>query len=407
MWPGVLFPNNIGGLPHTEITIAELLKERGYQTALAGKWHLGIADYLPTTQGFDHYFGIPYSHDMGPFFECYPGEECDLASPHASNVAVPLYANDSITEQPVDLTSLTPRLAHWTTQFVNNKTREKVPYFLMYSFHHVHFPQFASRAWRNSSVRGSFGDSVLEVDWAMGELLDALRQTQSLDDTIIVFTSDNGPRLRNQGKAQAGDAGMFKCGKGTTWEGGQRVPAILHWPARVAPGTYRDLASFLDILPTLVSLVDGGTEGLPSVWLDGYDLSKSIINNEPSPRNHFLYVHPNLPGINALRHKNFKAHFRTLGALLSVSENDPDCSKMVPSLHSPPLLFDLESDPAERFELSGDAAYLDIIKEMMILKDIYEGDLNFAPSQQLNFDSNIQPCCDPGCQPFPTCCTCK
>ena len=228
MYPSVQFPPSLHGLPLEEVTLAELLKEQGYRTGIVGKWHLGVGSgghYLPTQQGFDTYLGIPYSHDMCPFIlGCYPGEACDALSPHKDTASpCPLYQDDKIVEQPTDFTTLTEKFSEYSDQFIIDSVLNETPFFLYFSFHHVHFPQFSSSNFRNSSLRGSFGDSVAEMDAAIGNLVSTLEEVGALDDTLIIFTSDNGPRAYDQGKGQGGNSGPFKCGKGTTWEGGQRL----------------------------------------------------------------------------------------------------------------------------------------------------------------------------------------
>ena len=219
-------PNSLMGLPLEELTLPELLKQEGYSTGMVGKWHLGVGEdgkYLPTKQGYERYFGIPYSHDMCPFVtNCYPGEPCDVDSPHPNTSPCPLYLNDQIVEQPTELTSLPGKMAAKADEFIMESVKMENPFFLFYSFHQVHFPQFSSSMFRNSSIRGAFGDSVSEMDWAVGKLVSTLQETGVYNDTVIILTSDNGPRNLNHGKGQGGSSGPFKCGKVTTYEGGQR-----------------------------------------------------------------------------------------------------------------------------------------------------------------------------------------
>ena len=226
MYPDVQMANSLLGLPLEEITLPEVLQQEGFSTGMVGKWHLGVGEggaFLPTSHGYQSYFGIPYSHDMCPFITtCYPNEPCDAESPHPNTSPCPLYYNDKIVEQPVELTSLTSRMTDHAEEFITDNVEKKTPFFLFYSFHQVHFPQFSSSLFRNSSIRGSFGDSVSEMDWAVGRLVKTLHDTGVYNNTVIIFTSDNGPRTLDQGKGQGGSSGCLKCGKGTTYEGGQR-----------------------------------------------------------------------------------------------------------------------------------------------------------------------------------------
>ena len=227
VYPSSLLHNALHGLPLQEVTLAEVLRAEGYRTGMVGKWHLGVGlhgEYLPTQQGFDTYLGIPYSHDMCPLvLGCYPGEPCDAPSPHRDTASpCPLYQDMEIIEQPVDLTSLTEKMTDYSKQFILDSLHADTPFFLFYSFYQVHFPQFSSIKFRNSSLRGAFGDSVAEMDAAVGNVVATLEEVGALDNTLIIFTSDNGPRSEEQGKGQGGNSGLFKCGKGTTWEGGLR-----------------------------------------------------------------------------------------------------------------------------------------------------------------------------------------
>ena len=159
---------------------AEVLAEAGYRTGMVGKWHLGVGlegEYLPLHHGFSHYTGTPYSHDICPFISpCYPGQDCDAASPHPLTAPCPLYTGAAITEQPVTLTSLTQRMADSARQFIASSAAAQLPFLLYYSFNHVHFPQFSGAMFRNSSRGGSYGDSVAEMDWAVGEVLGQLQE---------------------------------------------------------------------------------------------------------------------------------------------------------------------------------------------------------------------------------------
>jgi arylsulfatase A len=190
-----------------------------------------------------------------------------------------LLQNENIVEQPAVLTSLTQRLTDQATDFIIRQTRAGQPFFLYLAYHHVHYPQFAGPAARNSSRRGSFGDSVAEVDHSVGQLLSLLTELGLRSDTLILFTSDNGPGLLEEGGGgQAGSPGLFRCGKGTTWEGGHRVPALVNWPGRVPAGRVPELVSALDLLPTLVRMATGSAHLLSHLDLDGYDIRQKIYS---------------------------------------------------------------------------------------------------------------------------------
>ena len=180
MYPSVLTTNSLLGLPHDEVTLAEVLQEQGYRTGMVGKWHLGVGsdgEYLPPHHGFSSYYGLPYSHDMCPFVsDCYPDGPCDAQSPHPFTSPCPLYQDDVIIEQPVKMTTLTERMTDRAVAFIEDSVSEQQPFFLYFSFNHVHFPQFSSVNFRNSSAAGSYGDSVAEVDAAVGKVVDSLKR---------------------------------------------------------------------------------------------------------------------------------------------------------------------------------------------------------------------------------------
>ncbi|XP_070577437.1 arylsulfatase A-like isoform X1 [Ptychodera flava] len=167
IWPGVFWPSSIGGLPHNETTIAALLKPLGYATTIIGKWHLGVGKnqtYLPTNYGFDSYYGIPYSHDMCPCLKCfYPGDAC-WDKCNTRSTSCPLYRNETIFEQPVDLTTLSKRYSIEARNFIARNAKSGTPFFVYYSTQHTHHPQFASKDFRNTTHRGTFGDSLAELD---------------------------------------------------------------------------------------------------------------------------------------------------------------------------------------------------------------------------------------------------
>ncbi|CAL4162534.1 unnamed protein product, partial [Meganyctiphanes norvegica] len=237
VYPGVFSPNNVLGLPTNETTIATLLKAQGYSTLAVGKWHLGVGanrEYLPTQHGFQEYLGIPYSHDMCPCRTCFPNDGPCYDLCWKWDVSCPLFSNSTIVEQPVDLTSLTERYVDHALNFIETKHQQKQPFFVYLPFNHVHHPQFASSVHQGVSSRGRFGDSLLELDWAVGRIMATLKNTGAHRNTLVWFTSDNGPSMTRH--ERGGCAGPLRCGKGTTWEGGIRVPSIVHWPAKIKPG---------------------------------------------------------------------------------------------------------------------------------------------------------------------------
>lgn len=195
MYPGVLYPQSSGGLPLDEITIAEILKPLNYKTGIVGKWHLGVGKnntFMPTNQGFDYYYGIPYTHDMCPCVTCfYPNESC-YYNCNTKVVSCPLFENNKIVQQPTDFVTLADDLVVKAKSFITESVSNQQPFFLYYAFHHTHNPQFAGKNFRNRTIRGSFGDSLAEMDWNIGEIINQLNESGIENNTLVFFTSDNG-----------------------------------------------------------------------------------------------------------------------------------------------------------------------------------------------------------------------
>nr|XP_020659409.1 arylsulfatase A [Pogona vitticeps] len=415
IYPGVFYPGSRGGLPLAEVTVAELLKGRGYATAMVGKWHLGLGPngtFLPTRQGFDHYLGVPYSHDQGPCqnLTCFPPDIRCFGTCDQGVVPVPLFWNESIVEQPVSFPKLQPRYSAFARDFISASARRQQPFFLYYASHHTHYPQFGSQEYTGRSLRGPFGDALLEFDGSVGHLLQALRDAGVEKNTLVFFTADNGPETMRM--SRGGSSGLLKCGKGTTYEGGMREPAVAYWPGHITPGVTHELASTLDVLPTVAALAG---VPLPNVTLDGYDLSPVLFGNGKSPRQTMFYYPPapsELLGVFAVRYKKYKAHFFTQGAFHSGMTPDADChGTALLTAHEPPLLFDLDSDPAENYNLLQGSSVapdlLAVLKEVWLQKAQFDQQMAFGESQPgRGLEPAWEPCCSPQCQPKPSCCGC-
>ena len=246
----VLFGNSKGGLPQSEITLARALKQQRYATAHIGKWHLGIHEGgRPLDHGFDTSYGLPYSNDMDgrPGL---PKGASGSPNPPEDGWNVPLIHDGKVIEQPADQTTLTKRYTEQAVKFIQeNKTK---PFFIYLPHTFPHVPMFASPDFKGKSRAGIYGDSVEELDWSTGQILDTLRREGLAEYTLVFFTSDNGPWLIMGD--QGGSAGLLKDGKGSTWEGGMRVPGIAWMPGRIKPAVTRDLAHARDIFPTLLAL---------------------------------------------------------------------------------------------------------------------------------------------------------
>ena len=232
----VLFPDSKNGLPADEITLAEQLQKVGYSTACIGKWHLGHKEqYLPTNNGFDYYFGIPYSNDMDmhsekPYMAYWQQPDDSIKTEHFN---VPLMRNTDIIERPADQRSISRR---YTDEAISYIEQQKGKPFLVYLAHNFpHIPLFASEVFKNTSKRGLYGDVVEEIDHGVGRILKTLEALGLDKNTIVVFTSDNGPWLPFE--QNGGSAGLLKDGKGTTWEGGMREPTIFWAPGKIKPAS--------------------------------------------------------------------------------------------------------------------------------------------------------------------------
>ncbi|XP_056622944.1 arylsulfatase A [Triplophysa dalaica] len=411
IYPGVLYPSSRGGLPLNETTIAEVLKSKGYSTAMVGKWHLGVGangTYLPTRQGFDNYLGIPYSHDQGPCqnLTCFPPDVKCFGRCDQGVVTVPLMLGETIKQQPADFLKIEKAYGDFASQFIRVAAQNERPFFLYYPSHHTHYPQYAGEEYAGKSLRGPFGDALMEFDGTIGKILQTLMETDVINNTLVFFTGDNGPELMR--RSRGGNSGLLKCGKGTTYEGGMREPAVAYWPGFIQPGVTHALSSSLDILPTFAKLAGAS---LPEVQLDGVEMTNILFNLGPSKRETMFY-YPTNPSeeysVFAVRWGKYKAHYYTRGATHSETTPDQDCSLFAfQKYHDPPLLFDLEADPSENYNLTG-PDWDPVRMQITVLKEQFEATMVFGESEiGKGEDPTLQPCCTPDCSPKPDCCRCK
>ncbi len=333
--PGrVLFPDSQGGLPREEITIATALKLRGYATAHVGKWHLGVhPGSTPRDHGFDFSMGLPYSNDMDGRIDLPKGAAIS-ATPPGDGWHVPLLRNGVVIEQPADQTTLTRRYTEAAVNFI--REQRDGPFFLYFAHTFPHVPLFASPDFKGRSRRGIYGDTVEELDWSVGQVLAALRATGLAENTLVFFTSDNGPWLH--AGAQGGSAGPLRNGKGSTWEGGMREPGIAWWPGRISPGTTDTAANGMDLFTTCLALA-GGKPPVDRI-IDGVDLSPLLFARKPLPERPFFYYRDDK--LAACRIGNYKLHLFTQNAS---NQSKPDVLKQ-------PLLFDLGRDPGENYDVA-------------------------------------------------------
>lgn len=333
-------PNSPIGLPQGEITIAEALKAQGYRTGMLGKWHLGDfatrPEFSPTAHGFDYFFGLPYSHDYrAPFVQNTP--------------PVPLYRGLEEIERPVEAYTLTQRYTQEALRFIRESSGQ--PFFLYIAYNMPHLPVGVPAEFQGRSRAGRYGDTIEEIDWSVGQILNSLAALGLDRNTVTVFFSDNGPWANAEARSfqetqtlwDVGWAGLLRGTKGTTWEGGVRVPGIVRWPDTIPAGQVSaGMASALDLFPTFVNLA-GGTvpEDRP---MDGYSLLPLLTGKGPSPRRElFHYLGANLQ---AVRQEAWKLR-------LAAPPQTPR-GRGAPPPPAEPELFDLERDPGERFNVAND-----------------------------------------------------
>lgn len=320
--PGNTGPDTVGGLPLSEVLLPQVLKPLGYRTMAIGKWHLGFQpeEYLPVRRGFDSWLGLPYSNDMIP-----PWVKTDRP--------LRLYRDAEAVREVKEQDDLTPMYTEEAVRFIRENRQQ--PFFLYLAYSMPHLPVSAPARMRGRSRGGLYGDVIETLDWSAGEIRRTLEELKLDRDTLVVFASDNGPWHNLPARMLAGgvepwhtgSAGPLRGAKGTTWEGGPRVPAIFWQPGRVRPQTVFDMASTLDLLPTLAAMA--GAKLPEGRVLDGFDLRGTLERGEPSPRQEFFYcLDKRLEGV---RQGPWKLRHAAGGA---------------------PELFHLERDPSERYDVA-------------------------------------------------------
>lgn len=331
----VLFPNSLHGLPASEVTLAEQLKTAGYATAAIGKWHLGHREqYLPTNNGFDYYFGIPYSNDMDKIGKS-NYKELPEDSINFEDYNVPLMRNTEIIERPADQNTITKRYTEEAIGFIK-KNKDK-PFFVYLAHNLPHIPLFASDEFRGTSERGLYGDVIQEIDHGVGQILATLKEEGLAENTIVVFTSDNGPWLPF--KTHGGSAGLLKAGKGTTWEGGMREPCIFWSPSKIEPAVITGIGSTMDLFTTFSKMA--GVKIPDDRIVDGVDLSTTLLEGEPSPRDGMFYYRGT--SLYAARLGDYKAHYITQGEYGMFDDKEE---------HPTPILYNLGQDPSEQYNIA-------------------------------------------------------
>lgn len=366
---GALFPNSKIGIHSNEVTLAELVKQQGYATGMVGKWHLGDAEkFLPLQNGFDEYFGLPFSNDMWPVD--YDGSP---ATDWRKDSFPPLYIIEGNKKtKPVntlsDQAALTRQYTEHAVDFINRK--KNGPFFLYVAHSMPHVPIQASTSFKGKSKQGMYGDVMMEADWSVGEILKALEKNKLDKNTIVIFTSDNGPWL-NYGN-HAGSTGGLREGKGNTFEGGTRVPCIVRWPGKIKSAQVSNsLSSTIDLFPTLADLLN-----IPlSVKTDGVSLKSVLLTDVTAqPRKEFYYYYRR-NSLESVRLDDWKLVLPHPGRTYEnfeiglngypgkVNENAP----------IPLALYDLSRDPGERYDVQ--TQFPEIVKQLLELAARARADL--------------------------------
>ena len=367
---GALGPSATVGINEDEVMIGEIAKQKGYATACYGKWHLGHhKKFLPMQHGFDDYFGLPYSNDMWPY---HPGvRHLEMSErikrwPHLPLIDKNEVVNAQVT--PKDQEQLTTQYTEKAVQFITDHKDEPFLVYLPHSM--VHVPLYVSDKFKGKSQRGLFGDVMMEVDWSVGQILDTLRKYKLDDNTLVIFTSDNGPWL-SYGD-HAGSAGPLREGKRTMFDGGCRESCVMWWPGKIPAGTEcHEPAMTIDILPTIAHLIEAE---LPSHKIDGKNIWPLIagVDGATSPQEAYFFYWGN--ELQAVRSGKWKLHFphnyRTMAGKPGGTDGNPtNYSQGEIGL----ALFDMESDVGETTDVA--AKNPDVVSRLSALADEMRKDL--------------------------------
>lgn len=384
---GALYPNSKLGLNPAETTIADLLKATGYATAMFGKWHLGDKpEFSPYKQGFNEYVGLPYSNDMWPVD--YDGLPIPKNIEHRKKnyPALPLLSNSDTLEYIRTLDDQSKLTGIYTEKAINFIKRHKNSPFFIYLPHSMpHVPISASARFKGKSKQGTFGDVMMEIDWSVGEIMKTLRESGLENNTIVIFTSDNGPWI-NYGN-HAGSTGGLREGKGNTFEGGQRVPCLIQWKGIAPAGTIcNKLTSTIDFLPTIAKICDAK---LPDHKIDGVDILPLIKGNlERHPRKVFYYYYGK-NNLEAVRQEDWKLVLPHQGRSYygQLPKNDGFPGTVSESTLFPLALYDLRRDPAENYDVK--ELYPEIVSQLQKIAEEARADLGDDLTQRKG--KNIRP----------------
>ncbi len=366
---GALGPSDRTGIADEETTLAELMKSRGYATAIFGKWHLGHhTRFLPTHHGFDEYFGIPYSNDMGPANRVHPERWPPL----------PMIEGDTTVAFDVDQSTFTRRFTERAVAFIERAHAARQPFFLYLPHPMPHTPLAVGEGFAGTSALGSYGDVIAELDWSVGQVTATLERLRLREDTLVIFASDNGPWL-NFGD-HAGSAHPLREGKGTTFEGGVRVPCIWSWPGQLPQGAVQsEPAMTIDVLPTLARVIGAA---LPPLRIDGRDIWPLVACEAGAQSPHeqyFFWYHAN--HLEAMRSGRWKLHFphgyRSMAGRPAGQGGQPGEYDYGARIGL--CLFDLAADPGETRDVA--AEHPELVARLMQAADIMRAQLGDMLSQ--------------------------
>lgn len=358
---GALGPRAATALSMEEETIASLLKKNGYTTGMLGKWHLGSeAPYFPMSYGFNSFYGLPYSHDY--WATDYDGKPVTKEGDYRKNWgSVPVIEGAKI----IKTISTLDQQAEWTTTLTEKavsfiKQNKKDPFFLYLAHPMPHVPLAVSKKFEGKSELGVFGDVIMELDWSLGEILNTLDKEKLADNTVIMLMSDNGPWVHFGNNA--GSTGGFREGKGTTFEGGTRVPCLMRWPKKIKAGNVSgELISNLDILPTVSAITNSA---LPEKRIDGLNLMPLLLGKTTKGPRETLYYYYNQNSLKGVRYK----HWKLVLPHKSLSYEQGTLGKdrfpgQTQNIDVPLGLYDLAHDPGEKYDVQ--KLYPEIVTEMM------------------------------------------
>jgi len=342
-------PNSNSGINQNELTLAEMLKNNGYKTGIFGKWHLGSKqEFFPTNHGFDEFYGILYSNDMWRWHPEYPKDYPE---------DLMLYRNENAIMEITDQSDLTKDITSESIEFI--KKNKNNPFFLYIAHPQPHVPLFVSKEFKNKTENGLYADVITEIDYSVGRILSSLEENRLTNNTIVVFTSDNGPWL-SYGN-HSGSSGIFREGKGTTWEGGVRVPSIIKFPSKLKPAIIDEPVMGIDWLPTFAYVTNSN---LSKNKIDGKNIWPLLSGKTNKSPHEKLYFYYRVNELHSIRMNDWKIHFSRTYRSLNGRDggNNGVPVKYDMNLLEKNELYNLKNDPEERNNIYND--YPEIVLKM-------------------------------------------